>query len=80
MNVDLAQTRVGEGRQGAQDIKEKRGFSDIRCRCTGTPTFGLPPVFSAPVAFFIVCVYAVFAPMILQVVPWWVLFQPWSQQ
>jgi hypothetical protein len=30
------------------------------CMCTGTPTFGLPPVFSGPVAVFIACVYAVF--------------------
>ena len=80
MNVDLAQTRVGEGRQGAQDIKEKGGLSDIRCRCTGTPILGFPPVFVGPVALFMVGVYEVFVPMILQVVPWWVLFQPWSQQ
>ena len=71
----------GEGRQDTQDREKDNGTKkEGWCKCTGTPTLGLPPVFSGPVAFFIVCVYAVFAPMILQVVPWWVLFQPWSQQ
>jgi hypothetical protein len=73
---------AGEGRQDTQDTTDpgngiKKGR---RCRCTGTPTFGFPPVFVGPVALFIVGVYAVFAPMILQVVPLWVLFHPWSQQ
>ncbi len=46
---------AGEGRQDTQDIEKKRGLSEgKRCRCTGTPTFGLPPVFSGPVAVFIV--------------------------
>ena len=81
LNGNWAQTCDGEGRQGAQDIGEKRGLSDKkRCKCTGTPTFGFPPVFYGPVALFMACVYAVFAPMILQMPPWWVLFQPWSQQ
>ena len=72
---------AGEGRQDTQDIEKKRGLSEgKRCRCTGTPTFGLPPVFSGPVAVFIACVYAVFDPMILHVGPWWVLFQPCNQQ
>ena len=72
---------VGEGRQDTQDRDNDNGIKkEGRCRCTGTPTFGLPPVLSGPVAFFIVGVYAVFDPMILHVGPWWVLFQPWSQQ
>jgi hypothetical protein len=55
---------AGEGRQDTQDIEKKRGLSEgKRCGCTGTPTFGLPPVFSGPVAVFIACVYAVFDPM-----------------
>ena len=72
---------VGEGRQDTQDRDNDNGIKkEGRCRCTGTPTFGLPPVLSGPVAFFIVGVYAVFDPMILHVGPWWVLFQPCNQQ
>ncbi len=72
---------AGEGRQDTQDIEKKRRLSEgKRCRCTGTPTFGLPPVFSGPVAVFIACAYEVFDPMILHVGPWWVLFQPCNQQ
>ena len=72
---------VGEGKQDTQDRDNDNGIKkEGRFNCTGTPTFGLPPVFSGPVAPFMVGVYAVFAPMILQVVPWWVLFHPWSQQ
>ena len=71
----------GEGRQGTQDMDKDSGLKNgRRCICTGTPTFGLPPVLSGPVAFFIVGVYAVFDPMILHVGPWWVLFQPCNQQ
>ena len=67
---------AGEGRQDTQDIEKDNGLKkDGRCMCTGTPTFGLPPVFSGPVAVFMACVYAVFDPMILHVGPWWVLFQ-----
>ena len=69
---------VGEGRQDTQD-RDNGIKKEGRCKCTGTPTFGLPPVFSGPVALFMLVVYEVFVPMILQVVPWWVLFQ-WSQQ
>ena len=71
---------VGEGRQDTQDRDNDNGKKKGRCNCTGTPTFGLPPVFSGPVALFMLGVYEVFVPMILQVAPWWVLFQPWSQQ
>ena len=81
LSVSWAQTGVGEGRQGAQDIEKNRGLSEgKRCRYTGTPTFGLPLVLSGPVAFFMSFVYAVFDPMILHVGPWWVLFQPCNQQ
>ncbi len=69
-----------EGRQSTQGGREHENVKWERCKCTGTPTFGFPSVFVGPVALFIVGVYVVFAPMILQVVPWWVLFQPWSQQ
>jgi hypothetical protein len=66
----------GERRQGTQDIEKDNGLKkEGRCICTGTPTLGLPPVFSGPVAVFMPLVYAVFAPMILHVDPWWVLFQ-----
>jgi hypothetical protein len=59
---------AGEGRQDTQDIEKDNGLKkDGRCMCTGTPTFGLPPVFSGPVAVFMACVYAVFDPMILHV-------------
>ena len=72
---------VGEGRQDTHDIEKGNGLkNEGRCICTGTPTLGLPPVFSGPVALFMACVYAVFAPMILHVDPLWVLFHPWSQQ
>ena len=72
---------AGEGRQGTQDTDKHNGLKKGgRCKCTGTPTFGLPPVFSGPVAVFMACVYAVFDPMILHVDPWWVLFQPCNQQ
>ena len=72
---------AGEGRQDTQDIEKDNGLKkEGRCKCTGTPTFGLPPVFSGPVAVFMACVYAVFDPMILHVDPWWVLFQPCNQQ
>ncbi len=81
LNVSLAQICDGEGRQGAQDIEKDGGLSEgKRCRYTGTPTFGLPPVLSGPVAFFMSVVYAVFDPMILHVGPWWALFQPCNQQ
>ena len=56
LNVSLAQTCDGEGRQGAQDIEKNRGLSEgKRYRCTGTPTFGLPPVVSGSVLH-VVCV------------------------
>ena len=72
---------AGEGRHGTQDTDKDNGLKkEGRCKCTGTPTFGLPPVFSGPVAVFMACVYAVFDPMILHVDPWWVLFQPCNQQ
>ena len=73
---------AGEGRHCTQDTEKDNGLKkDGRCTCTGgTPTFGLPPVFSGPVAVFITCVYAVFDPMILHVGPCWVLFQPFNQQ
>ncbi len=82
LNVSLAQTCDGEGRQGAQDIEKNGGglSEGKRCSYTGTPTFGLPPVLSGPVAFFMSFVYAVFDLMILHVGPWWVLFQPCNQQ
>ena len=48
---------------------EKGCEKERRCRCTGAPTFGLPPVFSGPVAVFMACVHAVFDPMILHVGP-----------
>ena len=71
----------GERRQGTQDTERDSGLKNgKRCRCTGTPTFGLPPVFSGPVACFIAFVYAVFDPVILHVGPWWVLFHPCNQQ
>ncbi len=70
-----------EGRQGTQGTERDSGLkNEKRCRCTGTRTFGLPPVFSGPVAYFISFMYAVFDPMILHVGPWWVLFQPCNQQ
>jgi hypothetical protein len=72
---------AGEGRHCTQDTEKDNGLKkEGRCKCTGTPTFGLPPVFSGPVAVFMACVYAVFDPMILHVEPWWVLFQPCNQQ
>jgi hypothetical protein len=75
------QDTAGEGRHGTQDTdKDNELKKEGRCKCTGTPTLGLPPVFSGPVAVFIACVYAVFDPMILHVGPWWVLFQPCNQQ
>jgi hypothetical protein len=67
----------GERKQGTQDIEKGSGLKkEGRCLCTGTPTLGLPPVFSGPVAVFMPCVYAVFDPMILHVDPWWVLLKP----
>ncbi len=72
---------AGEGRQDTQDIEKDNGLKkEGQYMCTGTPAFGLPPVFSGPVAVFIACVYTVFNPMILHVDPWWVLFQPGNQQ
>ena len=72
---------AGEGRHCTQDTEKNNGLKkEGRCKCTGTPTYGLPPVFSGPVAVFMACVYAVFDPMILHVDPWWVLFQPCNQQ
>ncbi len=72
---------AGEGRQDTQDIEKGNGLkNEGRCICTGTPTLGLPPVFSDPVALFMACVYAVFAPMISHVDPLWVLFHPCNQQ
>ena len=60
---------AGEGRQGTQDIEKDNGLKkEDRCRCTGTPTLGLPPVFSGPVAVFMSCVYAVFDPMIYMLI------------
>ncbi len=71
----------GERRQDTHDIEKGNGLKkEGRCICTGTPTLGLPPVFSGPVALFMPCVYAVFAPMILQVDPLWELFHPCNQQ
>ena len=71
---------AGEGRQDTQDGENDNGIKEEgRCRCTGAPTLGLPPVFSGPVAVFM-CVYAVFDPMILHADPWWVLFHPCNQQ
>ncbi len=72
---------AGEGRHCTQYTEKDNGLKkEGRCKCTGTPTFGLPPVFSGPVAVFMAWVYAVFDPMILHVDPWWVLFQPCNQQ
>ncbi len=73
---------AGERRHGTQqDTDKDNGLKkEGRCKCTGTPTLGLPPVFSGPVAVFMACEYAVFDPMILHVDPWWVLFQPCNQQ
>jgi hypothetical protein len=46
----------GEGRQGTQDIEKDNSLKkEERCRCTGTPTLGLPLVFSGPVAVFMPC-------------------------
>ncbi len=72
---------AGEGRHCMQDTEKDNGLKkEGRCKCTGTPTFGLPPVFSGPVVVFMAWVYAVFDPMILHVELWWVLFQPCNQQ
>jgi hypothetical protein len=60
----------GEDRQDTQGVRGLKNVRRVRCRCTGTPTLGLPPVFAGLVAAFIALVYDVFAPMILQVVPW----------
>ncbi len=70
----------GEDRQDTQGVRGLKNVRRARCRCTGAPILGLPLVFAGTVAVFIALVYDVFAPMILQVVPWWVLFHPWSQQ
>ena len=73
---------VGEGRQDTQDRDNDDGKKKGRCNCTGTPTFGLPPVFSGPVALFMLGVYEVFVPMILQVAPWafvgWAPYHFWD--
>ncbi len=53
----------GEGRQGTQDTGNGLK-TEGRCKCTGTPTFGLPPVFSGSVTVFMACVYAVLNPMV----------------
>jgi hypothetical protein len=71
----------GEGRQVTQDTEKDNGLKkERRCMCTGTPTLGLPPVFSGPVAVFKAYMYDLFDPMNLHVDPWWVLFQPCNQQ
>ncbi len=58
----------GERRQGTHDTEKDNGLKkERRCRYTGTPTLGLPPVFSDPVTVLMACVYAVFDPIILHV-------------
>ncbi len=48
---------AGEGRQDTQDIEKGKGLkNEGPCICTGTPTLGLPPVISGPVALFMACV------------------------
>ncbi len=45
-----------EDRQGTQGRKGQKKEKRRRCKCTGTPTLGMPPVLSGPVAFFIAAV------------------------
>ncbi len=47
---------IGEDGQGTQGRKEQKNEKRGRCKCAGTPTFGLPPVLSGPVAVFIAAV------------------------